>query len=99
MDQKNAIAVAIAVQTHVLCTCPEHHELFCDSEADPANAFSLALELIRQDAAYVGVFRHNAHALMNLLCEVIAAAPESCPACDARGHWSLRAKAGEEHRA
>jgi hypothetical protein len=81
MDQKQSVAVAIALQTHVLRTCPLHNELFCDDEADAASAFALAVELVRQHTPYVEDFRNNAHELTDLLSETIAAAPEYCPQC------------------
>ena len=42
-----AIAVEIALQTHVLKTCPIHNEIFCDDEVDPSSAFALAVELVQ----------------------------------------------------
>jgi hypothetical protein len=89
VDQKQSVAVAIALQTHVIRSCPLHHQLFCDDEADAASAFALAVELVRQHTPYVEDFRGNAHALTDLLSETIAAAPEYCPQC---------AGIAEEHR-
>jgi hypothetical protein len=83
VDQKHSVAVAIALQTHVLRTCPLHDELFCDEEGDAASAFALALELVRQHTPYVADFRDNTHELTDLLSETIAAAPEYCPLCAA----------------
>lgn len=99
MDRKHNVAVAIALQTHVLRTCPLHHQLYCDDEADPANAFSLAVELVRQDTPYVNVFRHDAHSLTDLLTEVIASAPDSCPGCRDPRHWSASSEIGDQHHA
>jgi hypothetical protein len=81
VDQKHSVALAIALQTHVLRTCPLHNQLFCDEEADAASAFALALELVRQHTPYVADFRDNTHELTDLLSETIAAAPEYCPLC------------------
>lgn len=75
------MAVTIALQTHVLRTCPLHNEIFCDEEGDAASAFALASELVRQHTAYVADFRNNMHELTDLLSETIAAAPECCPMC------------------
>ena len=83
MQDKRAIAVEIALQTQVLQTCPIHHEIFCDDDADPSSAFALAVELVRQDIPYVNEFGHDAHALTDLLSETIGAAPTSCPLCAA----------------
>jgi hypothetical protein len=81
MDHKQAIAVEIALQTHVLQTCPEHHEIFYDDDVDPSSAFALAVELIRQHKPYVGEFQDDAHALTDLLSETISSVPRSCPHC------------------
>ena len=83
MDQRQSVAVSIALQTHVLRTCPLHHQLFCDEEADPACAFALAMDLVRHDMAYVRDFRRSTHELTELLRETIAAAPVECPQCAA----------------
>jgi hypothetical protein len=53
MDHRQSVAVAIALQTHVLRTCPLHDRLFCDEDADPARAFALAEDLLRHDMACV----------------------------------------------
>ena len=81
MQQKKAIALEIALQTHALRTCPIHHEIFCDDDVDPSAAFALAVELVRQHKPYVGEFHDNAHELTDLLSEIIGAAPNSCPGC------------------
>jgi hypothetical protein len=81
MDQKHTVAVQIALQTHVLRACPEHHRLFCDDDADASSAFALAVELLRHRTPYVAEFRNDTHALTDLLSETIAAAPAYCPQC------------------
>lgn len=81
MQQKNAIALEIALQTHVLRTCPIHREIFCDDDVDPSAAFALAVELVRQHKPYVGEFQDNAHELTDLLSEIIGAVPNCCPGC------------------
>lgn len=81
MNQKQSVAVEIALQTHVLRTCPVHRELFVDDESDPASAFALAVELVRQRKPYVGEFHGNTHALTELLSETLASAPGFCPQC------------------
>jgi hypothetical protein len=81
MDNKQAIAFEIALQTHVLQTCPVHNEIFYDDDVDPSSAFALAVELVRQHKPYVGEFQDDAHALTDLLSETISAAPRSCPHC------------------
>jgi hypothetical protein len=84
MDQRHSVTVAIALQTHVLRTCPMHDELFYNEETDPACAFSLAVDLVRHDLPYVRDFRKSIHALTDLLSETIAAAPVECSQCAAR---------------
>jgi hypothetical protein len=94
MHQKQAIAIGIALQTHVLQTCSIHNEIFCDDDADPSSAFALALELVRQHTPYVQEFDHDAHALTDLLSETIASAPTACPRCAAGGGREHRSLAG-----
>lgn len=89
MEQKHSVAVAIALQTHVLRTCPIHNQLYCDDEADAASAFALAVELVRQHASYVDDFYDNPHKLTDLLSETIAAAPDCCPECAVPAEASL----------
>jgi hypothetical protein len=81
MEEKQSIAVAIALQTHVLQTCPIHNEIFCDDDVDPSSAFALAVELVRQHKPYVDAFCNDAHALTDLLSETIGRAPVCCPHC------------------
>jgi hypothetical protein len=81
MEHKQAIAFEIALQTHVLQTCPVHNEVFYDDEVDPSSAFALAVELVRQHMPYVDEFQDDAHALTDLLSETISAAPRCCPHC------------------
>src|SRR5580704_5364876 len=81
MEHKQAIAFEIALQTHVLQTCPVHNEIFYDDEVDPSGAFALAVELVRQHKPYVDEFEHDAHALTDLLSETLSAAPRCCPYC------------------
>ena len=80
-QKKKAIAIEIALQTHVLRTCPMHHEIWCDDDVDPAGAFALAVELVRQHAPYAHEFQGDAHELTDLLSETISAAPSCCPHC------------------
>jgi hypothetical protein len=81
MEHKQAIAFEIALQTHVLQTCPVHNEVFYDDDVDPSGAFALAVELVRQHKPYVDEFRDDAHALTDLLSETLGAAPKCCPHC------------------
>jgi hypothetical protein len=81
MNRKQAIAIEIALQTHVLRTCPIHGEIYCDDEVDPSGAFALAVELVKEHIPYVTEFRHDAHELTDLLSETISAAPDCCPHC------------------
>ena len=92
MDHKQAIAFEIALQTHVLQTCPVHNEIFYDDDVDPSSAFALAVELVRQHKPYVGEFEDDAHALTDLLSETISSAPRCCPHCPS----AMAAKGGEQ---
>jgi len=83
MDQRQSVAVTIALQTHVLRTCPLHDQIIYDEEADLGSAFALAEDLVRHDRPYVRDFRKSMHELTDLLRETIAAAPMECPLCAA----------------
>jgi len=95
MDQKQAIAFEIALQTHVLQTCPAHNEIFYDDDVDPSSAFALAVELVRQHKPYVGEFHDDAHALTDLLSETISSAPRCCPHCPSA--MAAHSAKGTEH--
>jgi hypothetical protein len=79
--EKRAIAVEIALQTHVLKTCPLHNAVFCDDEADPSSAFALAVDLVKQHTPCVEEFEGDAHELTDLLSAIIGDAPTCCPDC------------------
>jgi hypothetical protein len=81
MEHKQAIALEIALQTHVMQMCPGHNEIFYDDAVDPSGAFALAVELVRQHKPYVQEFRDDANALTDLLSETLSAAPRCCPHC------------------
>ena len=93
--EKRAIAVEIALQTHVLKACPQHNEIFCDDDVDPSNAFGLAVDLVKQRTPYVDEFQGDAHELTDLLSATIGAAPSCCPAC-AGARLDKNPKAGLE---
>jgi hypothetical protein len=84
MERKQEIAIGIALQTHVLKTCPVHHLLYCDDEVNPAGAFALAIELVRQHEPCVDEFHDNPHELTDLLSDTLGTTPECCPQCGAR---------------
>lgn len=89
MGHKQAIAIGIALQTHVLETCPVHNRVYCgdDSETEDENmarAFAVAIELVRQDTAFAEEFHHDTHELTDLLSYTIGAAPIGCPECACR---------------
>lgn len=89
MGKKQEIAIGIALQTHVLKTCPVHSRLYCgdDPETDDENmarAFAVAIELVRQHKPFAVEFHHNTHELTDLLSYTIGAAPIGCPECASR---------------
>ena len=93
MDHKQAIAVEIALQTHVLQTCPVHNEIFYNDDVDPSSAFALAVELVRQHKPYVGEFQDDAHALTDLLSETISVGAVLLPALpECHGHRRARSR-------
>jgi hypothetical protein len=79
--EKKAIAVEIALQTHVLKACAQHNEMFCDDDVDPSSAFALAVDLVKQHTPFVEEFQGDAHELTDLLSTIIGTAPSCCPAC------------------
>ncbi len=81
MEKKRAIAIEIALQTHVLKTCPLHRKIYFDDDADAASAFALAIELVRKRKPYVEEFHDDEHELMDLLSETLGATPACCPEC------------------
>ncbi|MEO7206904.1 MAG: hypothetical protein ABI356_05275 [Steroidobacteraceae bacterium] len=85
MEKKKAIAVEIALQTHVLKTCPIHRQIYFDDDADAASAFALAIELVRKHKAYVEDFHDDEHELMDLLSDTLGATPVCCPECHSVG--------------
>jgi hypothetical protein len=99
MDQKQTIAVEIALQTQVLKTCPVHARIYVDDESDMDRAFSLAVELVRQREPCVQPFHDDPHGLTDLLSTAIGTSPASCPDCQS-GRQSVRepgARAGEHN--
>jgi hypothetical protein len=82
MDRKQRIAVGIALQTQVLKTCPVHQQLYLDDDVDPASAFALAIELVRQRTPYVQVFQNDTHELTDLVSDTLAMAPVCCAECE-----------------
>jgi hypothetical protein len=81
MEKKLAIAIEIALQTHVLKTCPIHRKIYFDDDADAASAFALAIELVRKHKPYVEAFHDDEHELMDLLSDTLGATPVCCPEC------------------
>jgi hypothetical protein len=81
MERKQVIAIGIALQTQVLKTCPVHQQLYFDDDVNPAGAFALAIELVRQRKPFVEVFRDDEHALTDLISDTLGAAPLCCPEC------------------
>jgi hypothetical protein len=81
VEKKKSIAIEIALQTHVLKTCPIHRQIYFDDDADAASAFALAIELVRKHKPYVQEFHHDEHELMDLLSDTLGATPLCCPDC------------------
>jgi hypothetical protein len=81
VGKKQAIAIGIALQAQVLKTCPVHQQLYFDDDVNPANAFGLAVELIRQHTPYVEPFGNDLHELTDLLSDTLGTAPPCCPEC------------------
>lgn len=75
------VAIGIALQTQVLKTCPIHHQLYFDDEVNPASAFALAIELVRQHKPFVEDFENDEHQLTDLLSDTLGTTPLCCPEC------------------
>jgi hypothetical protein len=80
MENKQLIAIGIALQTQVLKTCPVHRQLFFDDDVNPASAFALAIDLVRKRKPYVDAF-HDEHELTDLLSDTLGTTPIGCPEC------------------
>jgi hypothetical protein len=81
MERKQVVAIGIALQTQVLKTCPVHNQIYFDDEVNPASAFALAIELVRQHKPFVEEFENDEHALTDLLSDTLATTPLCCPEC------------------
>jgi hypothetical protein len=100
VERKQAIAIEIALQTHVLKTCPIHRKIYFDDDADAASAFALAIELVRKHQPYVEEFHDNEHELMDLLSDTLGTTPACCPECQTVAMLgSLRDRSGFVERA
>jgi hypothetical protein len=80
-ENKQIIAIGIALQTQVLKTCPLHFQIYFDDDVDPASAFALAIELVRSRTPYVADFQQDTHELTDLLSETLGMSPVCCPEC------------------
>jgi hypothetical protein len=81
MDSKKVVAIGIALQTQVLKTCPIHNQIYLDDDVNPASAFALAIELVRQHKPFVEEFDNDEHRLTDLLSDTLGSAPLRCPDC------------------
>jgi hypothetical protein len=84
VEKKQVIAIGIALQTQVLKTCPVHRQLYFDDDVNPAGAFALAIELVRNHTPYVEEFHNDEHALTDLLSDTLATSPVCCPECQSQ---------------
>jgi hypothetical protein len=81
MDSKKVVAIGIALQTQVLKTCPIHNQIYLDDDVNPASAFALAIELVRQHKPFVAEFDNDEHRLTDLLSDTLGSAALRCPDC------------------
>src|SRR6202142_779187 len=82
LDEKQAIAIGIALQPPVFKTCPVPRHVFFDDDVNPAGAFALAIELVRKRKPYVEAFDNDEHQLTDLLSETLRTSPPCCPECE-----------------
>jgi hypothetical protein len=83
VEKKQAIVIGIALQTQVMKACPVHRQLYFDDDVNPAGAFALAIEMVRQQKPFVQEFHNDEHALTDLLSDTLGTAPISCLHCHA----------------
>jgi hypothetical protein len=86
VQRKQVVAIGIALQTQVLKTCPVHHQVYFDDEVNPASAFALAIELVRQQKPYVEEFLDDPHELTDLLSDTLGTTPVCCSQCQSAVH-------------
>ena len=94
VQQKELVAIGIALQTQVLKSCPVHGELHFDDENNMGRAFSLAGDLGRQLIECVGAFRDDGYQLTDVLSDILGRAPAWCPRCYAQPRQTRGAGAG-----
>jgi hypothetical protein len=82
VEKKQAIVIGIALQTQVMKACPVHRQLYFDDDVNPAGAFALAIEMVRQHKPFVQEFHDDEHALTDLLSDTLGTAPISCLLCN-----------------
>jgi hypothetical protein len=80
-QQRELLAVGIALQSRVLMICHRHHHIYCDAGADLSAAFSLALQAFRRGGPEAHLFENDEHALLDLLSVKIGEADDHCPRC------------------
>jgi len=85
-QQRELLAVGIALQSHVLKICQRHNRIYCDPGADLGAAFALALQTFRRRGAEARIFSDDEHALLDLLSAKIGAADDCCPRCVSIDH-------------
>jgi hypothetical protein len=79
-QQRELLAVGIALDSRVLKICARHNRIYCDPCADLGAAFGLALQTFRRHGSDVRIFRDE-HALLDLLSAKISEADDRCPHC------------------
>jgi hypothetical protein len=80
-EDKEAVAIAIALQAKLLQQCPVHETLMYDGE-DPEPAYRLANALITQNDPLVAVFGRQRRELTDYIKELIEEYGDTCYACD-----------------
>jgi hypothetical protein len=81
-QQRELLAVGIALHSHVLKICARHNRIYCDPGADLGAAFTLALQTFRRRGSEARIFADDEHALLDLLSAKIGEADDRCPRCE-----------------
>lgn len=93
-QQRELLAVGIALHSRVLKICARHNRIYCDPCADLGAAFTLALQTFRRRGSEARIFADDEHVLLDLLSAKIGDADDRCPRCESEGRESSAAERG-----
>jgi len=94
-QQRELLAVGIALHSRVLKICARHNRIYCDPGADLGAAFTLALQTFRGRGSEARIFADDEHALLELLSAKIGEADDRCPRCESEDQEFSAAERGD----